>query len=479
MSVVGSAQGGARLLRFLRHDLPQALRAFLTGRGDGNVTKRIAGAAFLIRVASAAILYLLQIYLARQMGRFEFGVYVYVWTWVGFLAMLAPLGHSNSAQCLIPQFLASDDRSRLRGFLIGSRWLCFALGTASGAVVAAVMVVFGDDVPAYYWVPFMIGSLTVPISTVGIMQDGIARSFDWIDLALLPSFILHPLIVLAAMGVMHLSGFAPTAQAVLLVAGAAMWAVVLLQLVVLDHRLKKVVEPGSRHYEPRAWLGTALPIFMIDGFYLMLTYVDVLVLQIFVGPADIAVYYTALKTLALINFVYFAVTAASAHHISRFHFAGERANLETFIAEMIRWTFWPSLALATALLIVGRPLLGLFGAGFADGYPLMVVLAVGLLARSAVGPAERALSMIGQQRICAMIYATAFATNLMLCFLLIPRFRLMGAAAATAAAILVESTLLFVVTKRRLGLHFFIYRGLETPPPSASAPDAPPQAAPP
>ena len=71
------------------------------------------------------------------------------------------------------------------------------------------------------------------------------------------------------------------------------------------------------------------------------------------------------------------------------------------------------------------------------------------------------------------------ALSLLLCFLLIPRFRLMGAAAATAVAILLESTLLFVVTKRRLGLHFFIYRGLEATPTSGSAPAAPPQAAPP
>src|SRR5258708_10796089 len=213
------------------------------------------------------------------MGRFEFGVYVYVWTWVGFLAMLAPLGHSNSAQRLIPEFLSRGDLDRLRGFLVGSRWLCFALGAACGAVVAAVVVVFADRVPAYYFVPFMIASLTAPIFTVGIMQDGIARSFDWIDLALLPSFIVHPLIVLAAIGVMHLTGFAPTAQAVLLVAGGAMWTVVLAQLLVLDHRLEKVVEPGPRLYEPRAWLGTAFPIFMIYGFYLLLTYVDVLVLQ--------------------------------------------------------------------------------------------------------------------------------------------------------------------------------------------------------
>jgi len=54
----------------------------------------------------------------------------------------------------------------------------------------------------------------------------------------------------------------------------------------------------------------------------------------------------------------------------------------------------------------------LFGPGFADGYPLMVVLAAG--PPHPLGPWARrngALSMIGQQRTCALIYATAFATK--------------------------------------------------------------------
>jgi O-antigen/teichoic acid export membrane protein len=55
-----------------------------------------------------------------------------------------------------------------------------------------------------------------------------------------------------------------------------------------------------------------------------------------------------------------------------------------------------------------------------------------------------------------MIYACAFATNLALCLVLIPRFGVTGAAAATATATVVEATLLFVVTRRRLGLHVFV-----------------------
>jgi O-antigen/teichoic acid export membrane protein len=41
---------------------------------------------------------------------------------------------------------------------------------------------------------------------------------------------------------------------------------------------------------------------------------------------------------------------------------------------------------------------------------------------------------------------------------LIPHYGLDGAAFATASAVVTESVLLYVVTKRRLGLHVFVWR---------------------
>jgi O-antigen/teichoic acid export membrane protein len=64
--------------------------------------------------------------------------------------------------------------------------------------------------------------------------------------------------------------------------------------------------------------------------------------------------------------------------------------------------------------------------------------------------------MLGEQRICAAVLALAFIINLYLCFVLIPRFGIVGAAIATSIALTVESVLLFLVTKRRLGLHVFV-----------------------
>jgi O-antigen/teichoic acid export membrane protein len=53
--------------------------------------------------------------------------------------------------------------------------------------------------------------------------------------------------------------------------------------------------------------------------------------------------------------------------------------------------------------------------------------------------------------------------NLGLCLLLIPRYGAMGAAIATSCAVLAESILLFFVTKRRLGLHVFVWGRPQAP----------------
>jgi O-antigen/teichoic acid export membrane protein len=87
----------------------------------------------------------------------------------------------------------------------------------------------------------------------------------------------------------------------------------------------------------------------------------------------------------------------------------------------------------------------------------MFILAAGLLARAAIGPIERLLNMLGQQRMCALIYAGAFAINFAACLALIPHFGAAGAATATTAALIIESVMLFWVTKKRLGFHVFIW----------------------
>ena len=105
--------------------------------------------------------------------------------------------------------------------------------------------------------------------------------------------------------------------------------------------------------------------------------------------------------------------------------------------------------------------MALFGPQFTNGYHLLFILAVGLLARAAIGPIERLLNMLGEQRVCALVYAGSFGVNIALCFALIPYLGMAGAAIATATALVLESILLFTVTRKRLGFHVFIWSRAE------------------
>jgi O-antigen/teichoic acid export membrane protein len=424
---------------------------------DRSLAQRLAGAVFLIRMLGAGLAFLVQIALARWMGSFEFGIYVYVWTWLLLLGGAVDLGLASSAQRFIPEYRERKAFAHLRGFLAGSRWL--AVGSAVATAVLGVLLVrlldrWLDD---YTIIPLYLACAILPAYALGNTQDLIARSYDWMGLALVPAFVVRQFLLVGLFGAFYFAGLPSDAVTAMMAAIVAVWITVAGQFVLLNRRLAREVAPGLKSYEPKYWFATALPILLVESFYLLLTHTDVILLEQFRPPDDVAFYYGAAKILSLVVFIHYAISATTAHRFSQYHVAGNREQLAHFVTQSIQWTFWPSLAITVLLLIFGRPLLWLFGERFTEGYPLMFIIAVGLLARAAIGPVERLLNMLGEQRICALVYGGAFLLNVVLCLLLIPPFGAAGAATATAAALVVESILLFAVTKRRLGFHVFVW----------------------
>jgi O-antigen/teichoic acid export membrane protein len=425
--------------------------------GADMLMQRLAGTVFMLRVASAVLAYGSQVLLARWMGSFEFGIYVYVWTWVLLIGQSLDLGLGTAAQRFIPEYRESGALDLLRGFLFGSRLLTLGIATAIASGCAGGVWLLSPWLNDYLVVPLYLACISLPAYGLANTQDGIARSHDWVGLSLMPTYVARQILLTALMAGAYFAGLPMNAVTAMIVAAISIWLPTIGQLLVLNLRLTALIAPGPKALAIRYWVVTSAPILLAEGFYLLLTYADILVLQQFRPPDEVAVYYAAAKTLALVSFIYYAISATTAHRFSVYHVAGDRAGLSAFIAQSIKWTFWPSVAATALLLAVGEPLLRLFGAQFASGYHLMFILAAGLLARAAIGPIERLLNMLGEQRVCALIYGAAFAINFSACLALIPWFGAAGAAIATTTALIVESIMLFRVTKSRLGFHVFIW----------------------
>jgi O-antigen/teichoic acid export membrane protein len=435
------------------------LKSMLADSGDSRLAQLVAGKVFLVRVGSALLALGSQVLLARWMGSFEFGIYIYVWTWVLMIGALSDVGLSSAARRFIPEYIELKSFDRLRGFLAGSRWLAFAIATAIGAVGALGVTLLATWLDHFAVIPLYLACVTIPIYGLVQVQAGIAQSYDWPNLALMPFYIWRQFAITVLMGAIWLVGAPTSAVTAMIVAVVTTWAVTMGQLVLLNRRLKEKVPAGPKIYEAKTWFATSMPIFVVEGFYLLLTYVDIIALEHFGSPHDVAVYYAGARILAIVAFVYFAIAGATTHKFTEYHVSGDRQRLAAFFNETIRWTFWPSLIACAAILALGRPLLSLFGTGFESGYGVMFILAIGMMARAAVGPAERLLNMLGERKQCAAVYAIAFAINLTLCVILIPRIGIEGAAVATSTALLAESAMFFWVAKRRLGFHLFILGG--------------------
>lgn len=457
------------LARLFDTDLFARAKAWSTSSRHESLAQRAAGAAFLIRFVSAAFLYLSQVFFARWIGESEFGIYVYAWTWVQLLGEVLHLGLSTAAQRYIPRYIQQNAWELLRGFVSRSHWIVLSSATLAG-LTAALAIRLGESWLNQHAIwPLYLACMALPAFTLCSLLDGIARSYNWIGLALLPPYVLRPFLMILIMTVVHQFGIGADATTAMMAAVGATWATTFVHLVVLNRRLRGVIPAGPRQYEVRTWLTESFPILLMWGFYTLLSYIDILVLQQFRPPEEVALYYAASKTLALVAFVNFAVGAAVSHRFSEYHVSGDRKRLAELVRSSVRWTFWPALAAMVLVLALGRPFLWLFGPKFVDGYPFMFILAVGLLARAALGPTERLLIMVGQQRACAAVYAAAFGINLALSLILVPRLGGFGVAAATATSLLCESVMLFWLAKDRLGVHTFIWDWTARPSREASA----------
>lgn len=428
--------------------------------GERERTQRNAIVAFGVRCLSAALLYVSQIVLARWMGGTEYGIYVFVWTWVLILGGLAHLGLNVAAMRLAPTYRETGELSKLRGLIRGARLTSLGAGTVIMLAGMAGLYLFKSHIESTYVLPMYIALVCVPLFALTDVQDGIGRGNAWMGLALAPPYVLRPLLVLAAMCGAYAIGLPMEATTAAGAAIIATWGAGLIQTLIINKRLAESVPKGERVYEWRSWFSSSLPLLVILACELMLQNTDILVISRYMTPADVGIYFAAGKTMALIMFVHYAVGSAVANRFAALHARGDRESLRAFVKDAVNWTFWPSLAGAVIILALGKPLLWLFGPQFEQGYAVMAILVVGFLFRSSMGPAEFLLNMLGEQALCATVLFASAVLNVALNFALVPHWGLVGAATATSISLVMAALMNSIVVWRRLEIEIAIWRNL-------------------
>lgn len=438
-----------RLLKFMPPGMRQVAETLLTGSGEVARSGRGALVAFAVRIASAVLAFLTQILLARWMGAFEFGIFSYSWVWIVVLGSLVSAGFATSVIRFLPQYREQGKWGLFRGFLRAGRSISAGAGIVIGGLAALIVNIQADIIEPVYLLPLSLALISLPAYGLLDFQDGVGRAQGWIDLALIPPYIVRPLLLFVFIGIAYALARPPDAVTAALALVIACWLTALLQYLAQKRRFSGVVPKAKAAYAVPFWIRTSLPLLMIEGFTLFILNLDILLLEYLRVPPDrIGIYFAALKTISLIAFVHFSIGAVAMPRFAALHARGETPEIGRFLTRMQKWCFWPSALGALMLLALGKPLLWLFGPDFVQAYPVMFILAVGLLARAAAGPAQNLLAVSGHQDKAAMILFATLLINGGLGLALIPRFGIEGAAMGTSAAFVFEALVTILLTRR-------------------------------
>jgi O-antigen/teichoic acid export membrane protein len=429
----------------------------LTDSGEMAAAQRRSLVAFAIRIFNAVIAFASQVLLARWMGEFDYGIFVLVWVWMLIIGSLAPMGFHTSIIRFLPEYANSGQHAELRGIMDTTRIFSLVTATLMAVISIACLLAFPGMLTDYYVMPFILGFVCLPMISYSDSLDGVARAKAWIVMALAPTYIVRPVLILLFMFGAVALGYKADATTALISAIAATYATTLWQFVVIMTRVRAEHARGPRRILFRHWASVSLPIFLVEGFFFLLMNTDVLLVGYFMDPHDVAVYFATVKTLAIAHFVYFAVKAGSAQQYAHFLAGKDMDGLRRFALASVRWTFWPSVAMSALMILLGKPMLMLFGENFVQGYSLLFILIGGIIARASVGPAESLLNMSGNQNTCALVYGITLVINVGLNVWLIPHLGLAGAAIASTVAMVAEAIMLCVAVWRRMGIPMTVF----------------------
>ncbi len=187
----------------------------------------------------------------------------------------------------------------------------------------------------------------------------------------------------------------------------------------------------------RHLISVSLPMLVTTTILLMFGWVDTILLGILSTKHEVGMYYVAYKTSMLSIIILTTVNSVSAPTFAALFTQGKLHRLKEVVRKNTRLVLATSMPILLLLVIFPSPVLRMFGTELNAGSTALVILVLGHTVNILCGPVGHLLNMTGNQK--AFLYAATagIVANFLLDILLIPRFGIEGAAAASAIGIVI------------------------------------------
>ncbi len=422
-------------------------------RHVGQISRQ-SGVFFAGTIFTAIAGYAFKVYLARKLGAEALGIYALGMTVVGLFGIFGGLGLNWAALKFPSSCLATGRMEDLRAFLTWSVLILIGIsGLLAGCILFTgkwISVSFYHSASLASYLPLFaallfLGQLTNFAGQLLTGYKAIGRRTiitNFVGAALGMGFSVILLLLRTGLrGYVYAqiaSGFVVLA---LLIRTAR-------QLTPSPAKiaLKKLRLPH------REMFSFATAAFAMDIVGFIYTQTDKVILGSRLNVKVVGIYAVAATMVAFIPVVLQSVNQIFSPTISELHATGQKGLLDRLFQLATKWVIGLTLPLAAAVIIFSRPIMRIFGPEFESGWLLLVVGSLGQVVNCATGSVGYLLLMSGNERRLIRIQAVTAVLTVGLCFAMVLRWGVTGAAIAAALSNAGSNIWLLVEVKRVLGL---------------------------
>lgn len=418
--------------------------------------------SFAIKIIGAGFLFAVQVVLARLCGTEQYGFYAYALSWMTILSIVAKLGFDTSLLRFVPEYLVKKEWGRVLG-IIRSSFFATALASIILTILGNIVLIFlQKSINPDWMVPLRLMLVVLPFYTLTVVRQAALRGFKNVVLAELPESVVRPILMIGCSFILFkVLGQLDAAHAWI----GQLVAVVLsfiLGTFLLFRRIPNEVKESPATHEHNLWLRTSLPMLLMSSMNIILNQASVIILGFYRSSEEIAIFAAAGRIVILATFILMAINSIAAPMISELFHSNKQDELQSLLGFSAKGIAVFTALTTVFLMALGRPILGLFGHDFVQGYVVLLILLIGQAIKSLMGPASFLLNLTGYQDLTAKVMSFAVLISIVLNFLFIPQWGVMGAAIASGATMALWNVTLVVLDRKIVNLDpsiFYFFKG--------------------
>jgi len=429
------------------------LNTSIFGKLRTHLAKKIIG-SFGLKVASVGLAFVTSVTLARVLGAEDYGMYVYAISIITMLQIPACLGLKQLLVREIAVYRANSEFGLMSGLLCWSNQIVL-LASLSLAIVAAISVrLFDLNWNSQMQVVFLTALISLPLSSLTTVRQGAMEGLNQILQGQIAEMLVQPLLFMLCVGILY--GFFQEGTNVIWIMVARVLTVGIafgLGTELLRRTIAKIASKASPNYEINNWLHSVLPFLLINATYVIYNQTDALMLGAMRGTVDVGVYYVINRISELTLFIVVAVNTSLTPTIASLYARQNKIQLQKLVTKGSRINMLVSLPIFLVLIVFGKYILMIFGTEFISGYIALIVSCLGKLYIVLTGLTAVLLGMTGYESFIAMAVGTSSIINVVLNYILISQWGIVGASVATGTSIFICNTYLTIIVCKKLRIN--------------------------